>query len=79
MKRYTYNEHCSDSLWRVIGDSLAMTVSDRDVAEIHLKDENVDEIACLYLLVNDGAETVYVGETENAKSRISQHRKGGRP
>lgn len=79
MKRYTYNEHCSDSLWRVIGDCLVMTVSDRDVAEIHLKDENVDEIACLYLLVNNEAETVYIGETENAKSRISQHRKGGPP
>lgn len=77
MKTYNYSEQCSDSLWRVVSDRLVMTVSDKDVAEINIREENVDEIACLYLLVNEGERTVYVGETENAKDRISQHRKSG--
>lgn len=77
MKTYSYTEQCSDSLWRVVSDRFVMTVSNKDVAEINIKEENVDEIACLYLLVNEGEETVYIGETENAKDRIGQHRKSG--
>lgn len=77
MSSYSYHEQCSDSWWRVISNRLVMTVSDKDVAEINIKKENVDEIACLYLLVNENEKTVYVGETENAKDRIGQHRKNG--
>ena len=54
-----------------------MMVSNKDVAEVNIKAENLGEIACLYLLVNEGKQTVYVGETENVKERIGQHRKGG--
>lgn len=77
MSSHKYQEQCSDSWWRVISNRLVMTVSEKDVAEINIKKENVDEIACLYLLVNENEKTVYVGETENAKDRIGQHRKSG--
>ena len=77
MPSHSYNEQCSDSWWRVISDRLVMTVSEKSIAEINIKKENVDEIACLYLLVNEDEETVYIGETENAKDRIGQHRKSG--
>ena len=77
MKAYSYTEQCSDSVWRVVSDRLVMTVSNKDVAEINLREENVDEIACLYLLVDEEEETVYIGETENARDRIGQHRKSG--
>jgi len=77
LRTYNYNEQCSDSWWRVLTNRLVMTVSEKEVAKINIKKENVDEIACLYLLVNENENTVYVGETENAKERIGQHRKSG--
>lgn len=77
MTSYSYEETHSDSLWRVISDRLVMIVSEKNVVEVNIKQENVDEIACLYLLVNEDEDTVYVGETENAKDRIGQHRKNG--
>ena len=79
MTGYTYHEQGPSSLRRVVSDGLVMIVSDRDAVDDSLRRQGMDDIACLYLLVDTAGRRVYVGETENARERIAQHCKGGGP
>ena len=76
MTDYSYSEQGPPSWRRAVSDCLVMIVSDRGDVGRNMKREGMGDIACLYLLVDTGGRTVYVGETENARKRIAQHCKG---
>lgn len=77
MTEYSYSEQGPSSWRRVVSDGLVMIVSDRDDVDDNMRREGMGDIACLYMLVDTAGGSVYVGETENARARIAQHRKRG--